>query len=212
MTGFTGLDGWPCEFEQSPVGMALIAAVRDLPGADALAESEAVAEAKLLHFVSLAGQDDELPRSRPASQKASEKEIARLVELASSLADHIDTLRRPAVSALFGEGADVFTFAAQVREMAETARIAYSEIDVATPPRGAPKKLEAAEVTYWAAFTYQKITRSPVTFTTTDTTHGAKISGAWPDFLAAVFEALRIDASVESQVRGLKLKARRKPL
>ncbi|WP_424992418.1 hypothetical protein [Oceaniradius stylonematis] len=200
---FTGEDGWPCEFEESPWGVALITAIRALPGGDALDGDTVTAQARMIWAVAEGGRDEELPRNRSASQEASEAEIAKLVELSERLADHIEAMRRPALSALTNVHAYPFEAVRSLRAMAEQAKVAYSEINVSSAPRGRRQKIEAAEVAFIAARLFEEVTDCRATFTSHES---GNVSGEWPDFLSAVYDALGIKASVPAQVRALNKK------
>lgn len=195
---FTGVDGWPCAFRETEQGRALMAALRRLT---AMSDDEAEGRALLLVAAQDSGRDDEAPASLPASQAATDAELRKLHDLAGALADHIDTLRRPAVGALFGEGADVFTLAGRLRDLQDDARAAFTEAQGADA-RGRPRKYEAAAVKQAAAMAFERATGRHPTRTTSKEIN--EVVGAWPDFLTAVFKALGVDASVPSQVKGIK--------
>lgn len=206
MNDFFGVDGWPCEFAQSRIGAGLIKAIRAIPGADALTPDDVEAKARMLYGVSEGGRDEELPRNRPASQKASEDELRKLATLAERLERHILSMRQPAVSALYAEGTFVFDLVRTLRQTQEHAGHAFSGLEVEGTSRGAPQKIEAADVAFFASRLFEYISGRQATFTTDPLT--GKISGAWPDFLSSVFDALRIGASVPSQVRAVSEKSR----
>lgn len=207
MNDFIGLDGWPCEFAESSFGAGLIQAIREIPGAEALEAQDIEGKARMLYSVAQGGRDEEMPRNRPASQKASEGELRKLAALAEKLERHILSMRQPAVSALYTEGAHVFELVRALQETQENARHAFSALEVEGTPSGAPKKIEAAEVAFIASRLFEHISGRRVTFTTDPGT--GKVSGAWPDFLFAVFDALYIDASVAAQVRAISEKTPR---
>ena len=151
MSDFIGLDGWPCEFSESQFGAALIKAIRAIPGAEALEPDEVEGKARILYAISRGGRDEELPRNRPASQKASEGELRKLAALAEKLERHILSMRQPAVSALYAEGAYVFELVRTLQETKDNARHAFSALEVEGAPNGAPKKIEAAKVAFLAS-------------------------------------------------------------
>lgn len=203
---FISIQGWPCEFEESPVGTGLIKAIRAVPGGEALADSTTVDLARLLYAVAEGGRDEELPRNRPASQKASEAEIRKLAEMSERLADHLEAMRRPAISAITQEGIFPFDLVHVLRATIEQTKRAFSEIDITDTPAGAPQKVAAAEVALMASRIFEQITDRRPTFTTDPAT--GHVSGLWPDFLAAIYDALAISASVASQVRAVSEKSR----
>lgn len=205
MNDFFGVDGWPCEFAMSAFGAGLIRAIRAIPGAEALTEDDVEGKARMLYAVSEGGRDEEMPRNRPASQKASEDELRKLAALAERLERHILSMRQPAVSALYAEGAHVFELVRALQETQENARHAFSGLEVGGTPSGAPKKIEAAEVAFLASRLFEHISGRRATFTTDPLT--GKVRGAWPDFMSAVFDALYIDASVAAQVRAVSEKS-----
>jgi hypothetical protein len=56
---FTGVDGWPCDFADSPTGGALVEAVSGLPGAVALSQDAVQSFAKRLFSASEQGKASE---------------------------------------------------------------------------------------------------------------------------------------------------------
>ncbi|WP_397542052.1 hypothetical protein [Roseovarius salis] len=211
MNDFIGADGWPCEFAMSGFGAKLIQAIWAIPGAEPLTEDDVEGKARMLYAVSEGGRDEELPRNRPASQKASEGELRKLAALAERLERHILSMRQPAVSAFYAEtargGRGLFELVRTLQETQDNARHAFSALEVESTPSGAPKKIEAAEVAFLSSRLFEHISGRRATFTTDPLT--GKVSGAWPDFLSAVFDALYIDASVAAQVRAISEKTPR---
>lgn len=204
---FTGIDGYDCEFSLSGFGAKLINAIRLIPGSEALDydEHEDEGYARMIYAVAEGGRNQERPNNRPASQKASEGELRKLAAHAEKLERHIQSMHRPAISALSAEGVRVFELVWLLQELQENARHAFSALEVAGTPSGAPKKIEAAEVAFLASRIFEHISGRRATFTTDPLT--GKVSGAWPDFLSAVFDALYIDASVAAQVRAVSEKS-----
>ncbi len=210
MTGeWTGADGWPCDFAETPIGLALMAAIRGLPGGGEIAEGEAEALARRIFASASLGRDAELlPRNQPAGQKAAEADLKRLHDLADALARQIEAMHRPAIDALVAEGIDPFTWASRARELREAAHAARSEVE-GEAARGRPPKVEAKEATRAAADVFEHVTRRSATVSTGPET-GA-VSGPWPAFLSAVNAALGIKASVAKQTRPISAEnARRK--
>ena len=204
---FVGTDGWPCDFEDSDIGAGLIAAIRALPNGERL-DGKAVSDtARLIWAVAEGGREEELlPRNLPAGIKQTEREIAGVIELSRKLADHIEGLHRPAVDALYAEGAHVFEQVSTLRRISEYARHAYPGDDYAADSRGRPKKVEAIEVAHITSGIYERITGAKATFTSDPQT--GQVRGKWPEFLENVYAALRVSASVASQVRAVSAKSR----
>lgn len=199
MTGgrWTGPDGWPCDFPPP-----LLDAIASLPGADITPADELARLARLIVAADDAGREGELPRARPATAASSDAELARLGAMCAGLADFIDTMRAPVIGALVREGARLPTLASMLRETAERAREAYGETGAPERSGGRPPKVAAAGVTRVAAEVFARVAMFPATFTTDPVT--SEIKGVWPEFLAEVFAALGIDASVASQVKAHK--------
>lgn len=200
MDRFIGENGLPCSFEDSTWCRALFQAIASLDKEKGADRNKVTGFARLLWSVSEAGRDEELPRNRPASQAATDRELEKIIDLATRLADFIDDIHQPAVDSLFREGTLIFQEQMRLRQLAEYARHAYSEnTKPLRMPKGAPTKIEAKIVAETCATIYREMTGKRPTFTTDPIT--GDISGAWPDFLQSAFDALAIDASVPSQVR-----------
>lgn len=183
----------------------LMEALRKIPGSNELPDDRIRDLALMVEAIANGGRDEELPRNRPASVSASEVEIRKFQDLCGKLVNHIESMRKPSVSALSTEGYIIFDLARELRKAQEIARHAYSGIEGETAG-GRPKKFEAAAVTEICASIFEQVSGKRPTFTTD---HGTgAVSGAWPDVLQAVFKALYIDASVASQVRPLSEKTR----
>lgn len=183
----------------------LMNALRAIPGAPQLSDERIRGLADILESVSGGGRDEEQPRNRAASPNATDKEIRKLHDLCEKLAVHIESLRQPAVTALFNEGLLIFQLLADVKEAQEIARYSFGCEIANDESLGRPKKIQAAGVTEMAGHIYEKISGRRPTFTT-DPETGA-ISGQWPHVLGLIFRALYIDASVASQVRALSVKS-----
>lgn len=188
-----GLDGWPVDQRA-----ALVEAMRKIRGAD-LAEANLPALADMILAAQADGRDDEQPRNRPSATGAAENELEKLHDLARRLAEHIETMRAPAISAVAAEGVILSQTANDLRGVAEAARDAMSHVSGQSGATGRPPKAEAAAVTASAADAYQRISARRPTFTTDP--QNSAVSGDWPSFLGEVFKTLGIVASVASQVR-----------
>ncbi len=199
MTGghWIGPDGWPCDY---PPG--LIDALAALPGANSVGADDLDNLARLIEVVAALGKNEEQPSSRPATATASDKELVQLHSLCMKLANHIETMHEPAISALAAEGGDHRLLMDTLLLTAECTRHAYGATDAPESLSGRPPKVAAAEVTKTAAHVFEKITERSATFTTDPVT--SIVSGVWPDFLGKVFAALYINASVASQVKARK--------
>jgi hypothetical protein len=195
---FVGLDGYRCTFSQSPMGAALIQAIAALPGAETLDENQIEQKARFIWTQAQWARQDALKRNRPASQSASDKELRDLHKLCGKLADHIEGMHAPAVTALANEGFLALPMAEKLREMMEGARYAFGACE-GQPARGQPRKIEASQIREIAGLVYQDVADKRLTRTIGTLSH--EVSGAWPEFLEAVFGALNIDASVANQSR-----------
>jgi hypothetical protein len=149
---------WPMDWEIERRS-ELMAAIRALPQGDTLLEEVVEGKALLLWSASNFGRDEELPRNRPASQEASEKELQKLAEVSAQLADLIEAMHRPAVQALWNEHrGDLWTVARQLKELSEAAMCALSGLEVQGSARGAGKKAAAAEVSATAEHIFKSVT------------------------------------------------------
>ena len=208
MRRFIGLDGWPCEFQETQTAKALIEAVKALPG-DTIGDDAALGLATTIFRVAESARELEEPRSLPASRGKSEAELRKLGKLATELAEHIQAMRQPAIAALFAEGYNPFNVAASALDLAEGARMAFGYVDQSDNATGRPKKLAARDLTDFLASVYTHRTGAAPTLTTS-IGRGHAVSGPWHDFLTAVFSALGIDASAEAQARAYMEKSRQK--
>ncbi len=203
---FIGLDGWHCSFEESPICAGLVSALRGLPIRKDLPQRDAEQLARILYDMSEIGQDAEAAKNRPASPKRTSKQLETLIRQADALSATLEELNKPAFSALKLEGIVWPTdLVPSLQELSEKARHAYPGPRTHEPWRGAPKKHEAAGVSEMAASIFADLTGKRPTFTTDPDT--GSVSGAWPNFLGGVFDALSIRASVASQVRAISEKS-----
>lgn len=196
---FTGLDGWPCGFAESAICAALMAAISGLPGADMLPQETLQTHAFRLFSASEQGRAEDEPSNQKASTKQSEAQLRDLDRLASELERGLRDLKQPAFDALHREGANIAALSQTLAQLREYAGHAFFDLRAAEHARGRPPNHEASAITTKARCTFETITQRRATFTT-DPANG-QVSGAWPDFLKAVFTALAVDASVASQVR-----------
>lgn len=178
----------------------LIQAIGRLPNGCDLDAQEVEGKALLLFTTSLNGRDQELPRNRPASLRASTEELRKLNSICEKLVEHINSMHQPSVSAFYSEAGNLFGFAEQAHQVSESAVYALGCVEVDGSARGAGKKVEAAYVTELAASIFEDVTGKRPTFTS-DTMTG-QVSGVWRDFLGEFFRALNIKASVASQGRS----------
>ena len=98
---------WPMEWELER-RTVLMMAISSLPNSNSLSEQQIENGAVLLYMEALFGNEEELPRNRPASLKASETELRSLALLCEKLAAHIEKMHRPAVGAFYNEGGGLF--------------------------------------------------------------------------------------------------------
>ena len=202
MALWTGGDGWPRDFPEK-----LVDAFRRIPNGENLTDDRIYGMAKIVASIATSGQIEEMPRNRGASATGSEAELKKFHDNCEKLAEQIETLRQPSTSALFGEGLLLWDLHKALRQAQEATRHAFSALEANTNA-GRPKKIQAASVTDICAQLFEEVSRKRPTFTTD--TGDSTISGAWPDFLQAVFDALYIDASVASQVRAASEKTPKK--
>lgn len=197
--GWTGEDGWPVAFEDTATCAAMVRAIRAIPGAH-VTEAAALGFARRLVAASEAGRVEEMPINRPSTGAGADSELEKLHRLCGRVIDHIAAMRRPAADGLRAEGGDLPGLQRALRQAMEAAQHAYGGT-AAGIAGGRRPKIEAAFVADTAASVFESVTGKRATITV-DIFTGA-ISGAWPDFLAAIFAALSIDASVEAQARRL---------
>ena len=196
---FIGADGWPCDFAESAPCAALMQVISLLPGAGTLSQNTLQTHAFRLFSASEQGRAEDEPRNQKASIKQSEAQLRDLDRLASELEQRLRDLKQPAFGTLHREGAEIAALVQTLAELREYSGHALSDLRAAEHARGRPPKHEAAAVTTTARCTFETITQRRATSTTDPAT--GQVSGAWPDFLKAVFAALTVDASVASQVR-----------
>ncbi len=198
---FIGWDGYPCEFQDSPIGKPLISAMRSLEGGVRFSDDEIRVRAHAFYSASIIGKDEELPRNRQATPKGSVDELRKLSKLTDALLRHIANMRKPAVTALHNQGWDLFALEKQLSLWPEGSLRAISELESDSGRFGAPQKFAAGKVTEMAASFYSQATGREPTIV-----NGIEInqaSGPWLDFLNEVLKALRIKASAESQSKIL---------
>jgi len=168
--------------------------VLDLEGID---PAEVTAAAWQIFAASEFGQSDEHASNRPASLAASEKELRVFHDLCGRLADHIEAMHAPALTALSREGLIARDLMRSLLGAQETARHAFSGLDDAPSPRGRPPEIEAAGVTRMTAAYFEQFTGRPPSRAVDDEGE----YGIWIDTLRAVFAALHIKASPEKQAQ-----------
>lgn len=197
---------WPMDWEIER-RYALLDAVQNLPNGNGLSEEGKEGKALLLFSTSKWGRNEEMPHNRPSTAQKSDKDLRKLMELCTKTVAHIDQMNRPAVGAYFAEDTsrygDLWTLRDALEKAAETAGHGLG-CEREGPMRG-PRKIEAAQVTETAGHIFEWVSGRAATFTTDPITN--EVKGQWPSFLSAVFMALKIDASVESQVKALREKS-----
>ena len=192
---------WP---DINPFPARIEDALRRVLNLQGIDPADVTAAAWQIFAASEFGRSDEHTSNRPASRDASEKELRAFHDLCGKLADHIEGMRNPAIAALSQEGLIARDLMRTLQAAQETARCAFGMIEDAPSPRGRPPELEAAEVTQMTAVYYRQFTGRVPTFATDPQSN--EVSGAWIDTLRAVFEALGIRASVQSQAKALREK------
>lgn len=202
MAHWTGVDGWPTDFPEK-----LFDALRMIPNGQHLTDDKIYGMGKIVASIAAGGKIEEMPRNRGLSATGSEAELRKFHNNCKKLADEIETLRQPSISALFNEGLLVFDLCEKLRQAQELTRHAFSALEAGTNG-GRPRKIQATCVTDVCAQIFEEVSGKRPTFTTD--TGDSTISGAWPEFLGAVFDALKIDASVASQVRAASEKTHNK--
>lgn len=195
---WTWTDGWRYPF---PEGVDR--AIRALPRGEALTDQEVRQLAIQIGDAAILGREQEMPKNRMASARASRDELEGFIALAERLKNHVQNMRQPANNALFdGASFSLSEFSVTLAEAIDAAEVSVGAVEApAESVKGAPKKIEANEVTARAAFIYFQVTGEKPTFSTD--TSNSKVFGNWPDFLDAVFKGCRIKASVDWQVRNL---------
>lgn len=190
-----GIDGWPVNIEAE-----LIEALLRIPGASESTRPKLEMFASFLIQAAELGEHAELPRFRPASQIAADKELDQFRELCEKLVEHIEAMRRPAFAALEAEGLNLSSMALNLHRAAETALYAGGPIAAEGHVRGRPRKQRAAKVEEVAALAFEELAGRHPTYTTDP--HTSRRSGDWPEFLGRVLAVLDVEASVDSQVRA----------
>lgn len=196
---------WPQEHEIK-MRADLMQAVASIPLGERLTAEDVEGKALLIFSTAHFGRDAELPRNRLASRTTTDREIEKIKELCGRLAGHIETIHRPAVSALMNQGLMIFSLLDQLRMAEEIAGHAFGYSDALDESTGRPRKIEAAEVTECTGEIFEFISGKRPTFTTDPLT--GEVHGIWPNVLKDVFKALWIEASVAAQVRALSKKTR----
>ncbi len=180
MSNFVGLDGYPCSFEESPLGQKLIRAVRRVPGASNFSDHSVETFALWLLVASDEGRRAELPQGRPASEHASFLEMKKLKSMAEGLVEHIYKIHMPAIQALQRQGIDLNNISNQLATMLESMSGAWGDLEPQPSTRGRPQKHEASDVTEEAATVFELVAGYAPTFTSDPIS--SEVTGAWPIF------------------------------
>ncbi|WP_149778630.1 hypothetical protein [Roseovarius litoreus] len=153
------------------------------------------------------GRSDEQLGNLPASASVSEKELLEFQKLTGKLADLIDGMHNPALSALSGAGLiarDLLAPMQRAHELAGQARSRLEGLPEKNP--GSKRMPEAPEVTTITAAFFEEITgKAPGRIV-----HREGEYGEWLDTLREVFEALGIKASAEKQAQAHRTRIARK--
>lgn len=188
MTDWPDLNPYPARIEDA------LRRTLDLSKAD---PAEVEAAVHQIFAASELGRSDEHTSNRPASRAASEKELRTFHDLCGKLADQIDHMHNPALSALSAEGLIARDLMRSLLSAQETARHALGALEDTPSPRGRPPELEAAEVTRMTAAYFEQFTGRPPSRAVDDEGE----YGLWIDTLRAVFGVLHIKASPEKQAQ-----------
>lgn len=188
---------WPMDYEIERRNR-LIDAIRELPNGESLSEDQLEQKALFLWKQANFARQDAQNCNLAASQSATDKELRRLHSLCEKLAEHIESMHAPAITALANEGFFAIRVADEMRDIMEGARHAFGACE-GQEVRGRRPDIEASQVSEIAGLVYQNITDKRPTCTT-DPLSG-NVSGGWPDFLQSTFEILLIKASVAAQAR-----------
>lgn len=178
---------------------ALMASIARIPRLEPLTDCDIEGKALRLFSAACWGRSEETPRNREASHNTSEKDLREFVDLCRRLEGHIESMRRPAVEGLYAEGFAVFNLLDPLREAQQAARCAFSNLDPSAMALGRRRKIEAKQVSIAAGDIFESVAGVRPTLTVDPLS--SEISGAWPEFLEEVFNALGIVASVEAQAR-----------
>lgn len=206
---WTSSEGYACYFHESLMGKPLIEALKKLAGVETLSEKEIEGKALFIYRHSIHARDLAGNNNLPASLKTSERELRKLHDLFEKLADHLEGLHHPAAVTLSRQGFFPILQAENMRSWMQAVRLARSEIDdEVSEPRGSSPKVVASEVSELAGRVFREITGERPTLTAHPVTN--EVSGAWPEFLEGVFNALFVRASVASQAKAVSRKMREK--
>lgn len=197
-------DGWPV-VESPPRKIA--DALRDTlasHGPTAVLIENAAAQ---IYAASELGRSDEQTANLLATEKTSKKELCAFHDLTGKLADLIDGMHNPAIAALSREGLIAFDLLEPLRRAHEVAGYALGGLQ-SLPQRNPGKKpmVEAPEVTAITAGFFKQITgKAPTRSVDSEGEYGE-----WIDTLRAVFAALGINASAETQAKEFRTRIDRK--
>lgn len=184
-TAFT-VDGWPV-VESAPRKIA--DALRTvLASYDPPADLIETAAAQIF-AVSELGRFEEQPGNLLASAPASEKELRAFHDLTGKLADLIDGMHNPAITALSREGLIARDLLEPLRRAHEVAGCAFGGLE-GLPEKnpGTKPMIEAREVTAMTAAFFEQITgKATGRIVDRDGEYGE-----WLDTLSAVFDALDV--------------------
>lgn len=198
--GFVGLDGYPCSFEESPIGLDLIDAIRRLPGSDSIPDYQLESFALRLFIAHEQGRAEEQPNAQPATETQTRNEMLHLVHLADRLKRHIEGMRKPSHESFASYGVELAKLSDQLPTIGDVVGAAFGESTTVQTTRGRPAKQRAKRVTDEAAKVYQSVTLKAPKKTRDALTN--EISGDWPRFLETLLRTFHIEASVEAQVNA----------
>ena len=143
---------------------------------------------------------------REATAAKTIHQLEKFQSLCVELADHIDTMNKPALDHLKFESVNIPALRFTLDQTAEFTDHAFSNLENTSLGKGRRRKLAAAMVTESSAKCYEAITGNRPTISNDPQTQ--KVSGPWISFLTAIFAATFVDESVESQARAFMEKIR----
>ncbi len=202
-TAFTA-DGWPvAESVPRKIADALGAALAPYdPPADLIEHAAAQ-----IYAASEFGRFEERPGNLLASARRSEKELAEFQKLTAKLADLIDGMHGPAVTALSREGLiarDLLEPLQRAHEASSPARARLEGLPQKNP--GAKPRVEPVEVTQASAAAFEQITgKRPTRIADEEGEYGD-----WIETLRVVFAALGIKASAKKQAQEFRTRIGKK--
>lgn len=198
----TTAEGWPVAVPRKIADALRTALAFYDPPADLIEGAAAQ-----IYVASEFGRFYELPGNQPASASKSETELREFHKLTAKLADLIDGMHGPAITALSREGLiarDLLEPLQRAHEIAGHAVGGLEGLPQKNP--GAKPRVEPVEVTQATAAAFEQITgKRPTRIADREGEYGD-----WIETLRAVFAALGIKASAEKQAQEFRTRIGRK--